>query len=46
MGEIISEGRMLLQKIETVENPADLLTKVVTEIKFNNCLDFINIAKH
>ena len=43
--EIISEGRILLQKIEAVENPIDLLTKVVTSIKFNNCLDLTNIVK-
>ena len=43
--EIISEGRILLQKIDAIENPIDLLTKVVTAIKFNNCLDLTNIAK-
>ena len=43
--EIISERRILLQKIETAENPIDMLTKMVTTIKFNNCLDFINILK-
>ena len=43
--EIISERQTLHQKIETTENPADLLTKVVTTIKFNNCLELINIAK-
>ena len=43
--EIISEGRILLQKIETVKIPIDLLTKVVIAIKFSNCLDLINIAK-
>ena len=43
--EIISEGRILLQKIGTAENPAYILTKVVTTIKLNHCLDFISIAK-
>ena len=43
--EIISEGRILLKKIGTADNPADMLTKVVTMIKFNHCLDLINIAK-
>ena len=43
--EIISEGRIFIKKIETVENLADLLTKVVTAIKFNHCLDLINIVK-
>ena len=45
MQRIISEGRVLLQKIEVVTNPADLLTKVVTTIKLNHCLDLINIVK-
>ena len=43
--EIISEGRILFQKIETIENPVDMLTNMVTTIKFNHCLDLINIAK-
>ena len=43
--KIISEGRILLQKIKSVENPTNLLTKVVTTIKFNHCLDLINIVK-
>ena len=43
--EIIEEGRVLVQKIKTDDNPADMLTKVVTTIKFNHCLDLINIAK-
>ena len=45
MLEIISEARILLKNIEVVENIADFLTKVVTMIKFNHCLDLINIAK-
>ena len=43
--EIISERRILLQKIGTIENHVDMLIKVVTWIKFNHCLDLINIAK-
>ena len=43
--EIIEEGRVLVQKIKTDENPADMLTKVMTTIKSNHCLDLINIAK-
>ena len=33
--EIIEEGEVLVQKIKTDDNPADMLTKVVTMIKFN-----------
>ena len=43
--EIIEEGVVLVQKIKTDDNPADMLTKVVTTIKFNHCLHLINIAK-
>ena len=43
--EFIEEGGVLVQKIKTDDNPADMLTKVVTTIKFNHCLDLINIAK-
>ena len=43
--EIIEEGGVLVQKIKTDDNPTDMLTKVVTTIKFNHCLDLINIAK-
>ena len=43
--EIIEEGGVLVQKIKTGDNLADMLTKVVTTIEFNHCLDFINIVK-
>ena len=43
--EIIEEGGVLVQKIKTDDNPADMLTEVVTTIKFNHCLDLINIEK-
>ena len=43
--EIIEEGGVLVQKIKTDDNLADMLTKVVTTIKFNHCLDLINIVK-
>ena len=43
--EIIEEGGVLVQKIKTDDNLTDMLTKVVTMIKFNHCLDLINIAK-
>ena len=43
--QIISEGRILLHDIGTAENPANMSTKVVMTIKFNHCLDLINIVK-
>ena len=43
--EIIEECGVLIQKIKTNDNPADMLTKVMTTIKFNHCLNLINIVK-
>ena len=42
--EIVEDGNVLLQKVSTVENPADMLTKVVSGIKFQHCLNLINIS--
>ncbi|KAI3473517.1 hypothetical protein Pfo_031396 [Paulownia fortunei] len=41
--EILEEGNIHLQKIHTTENPADMMTKVVTTVKFKHCLDLTNI---
>jgi hypothetical protein len=41
--EILEEEEILLQKIHTAENPADMLTKVVTKAKFEHCLNLVNI---
>ncbi|PSS08126.1 Endonuclease [Actinidia chinensis var. chinensis] len=43
--EILNEGDVLLEKISTKDNPADMLTKVVSGIKFKHCLDLINISE-
>ncbi|KAL0433193.1 UNVERIFIED_CONTAM: Retrovirus-related Pol polyprotein from transposon TNT 1-94 [Sesamum latifolium] len=43
--EILEEGGVKIQKIRTTENPADMLTKIVTAIKFKFCLDLINLVK-
>ena len=42
--EIIEEGGVLVQKIKTDDNSADMLTKVVTTIKFNHCLDTVALS--
>ncbi|KAE8661311.1 hypothetical protein F3Y22_tig00113726pilonHSYRG00149 [Hibiscus syriacus] len=42
--EILEEGRVIIQKIRTTENPADMLTKVVIAVKFKHCLDLVNIV--
>ena len=35
--EILNESDIYLQKIHRKENPADMLTKVVSGVKFANC---------
>lgn len=44
--EIIEEGGVVIQKIHTTENPADMLTKTVNSIKFEHCLNLINTVKN
>lgn len=43
--EILEEGDILLQKIGTTDNPADMMTKVVTGVKFQHCLDLIHLSQ-
>ncbi|KAM2761386.1 hypothetical protein COP1_025857 [Malus domestica] len=43
--EVINEGDILLQKIGTADNPADMLTKPVSLHKFKHYLDLIDICK-
>ena len=44
--EIIEDSGVIMQKIHTTDNPADMLTKVVTTVKFQHCLNLINIVEH
>ena len=37
---------VIMQKIHTTDNPADILTIVVTVVKFQHCLNLINIVEH
>ena len=43
--ELIATGDVILEKVHTSENAADMLTKTVTADKFKHCLDLINIFK-
>lgn len=43
--KILEEGEILLQKIQTKENPADMMTKVMKVVKFKHCLNLINILQ-
>ena len=42
--EILNEGDVLLEKISTTDNPADMMTNVVSGVKFQHYLDLINIS--
>ena len=41
--DVIEEGNISLLKVHTNENPADMLTKVVSGSKFQHCLKLLNI---
>ena len=43
--ELVSSGELLLEKVHTSENAADMLTKPVTVDKFKHCLDLVNISR-
>ena len=43
--ELVSSDELLIEKIHTFENAADMLTKPVTTEKFKHCLDLINIFR-
>lgn len=42
--EIFKENKILLKKI-TIENPANMMIRVMITIKFNQCLNLINILQ-
>ena len=42
--ELVSSGKLLLEKVHTFENAADMLTKPVTIDKFKHCLNFISVS--
>jgi hypothetical protein len=43
--ELVATSELLLEKIHTPENAADMLTKPVTADKFKHCLDLINVSR-
>ena len=40
--EVISNQEVLVDKIHTNHNPADMLTKAVPQVKFKHCLELLN----
>nr|CAN77425.1 hypothetical protein VITISV_041980 [Vitis vinifera] len=45
ISELVSSGELLLEKVHTSENAADMLTKPVTTKKFKHCLNLINVSR-
>ena len=43
--DVLDEGDVMLEKIHTTDNPADMLTKVVSGVKFGHCLELLNILQ-
>ncbi|KAL4312354.1 hypothetical protein GQ457_01G013740 [Hibiscus cannabinus] len=43
--ELIASGEILLQKVHTANNAADMLTKTVVTDKFKHCLGLLNVCK-
>ena len=43
--ELVVTGELLLEKIHTSENVADMLTKPITADKFKHCLDLTNVSR-
>jgi hypothetical protein len=43
--ELVATGELLLEKIYTSENAADMLTKPITADKFKHCLYLTNVSR-
>ena len=43
--DVVAEGSVIVEKVHTDDNPADMATKAVTGIKFQHCCDLINVVK-
>ncbi|PHT35729.1 hypothetical protein CQW23_23429 [Capsicum baccatum] len=43
MREIISHGDIVVRKISTHDNPADMMTKTIPSVKFEHFLDLVSV---
>jgi hypothetical protein len=43
--ELVGTGELLLEKIHTSENAADMLTKPITANKFKHCLNLTKVSR-
>jgi hypothetical protein len=44
--ELVATSELLLEKIHTYENAADMLMKPITADKFKHCLDLTNVSRY
>ena len=42
--DIISSGKVMVEKIHTDDNLADIITKPLTTIKFRKCLNLMGVT--
>ena len=42
--DVVSQGKVSVEKIHTDDNPVDMITKPVSGIKFDKCLNLINVT--
>ena len=42
--DVVSRGIVSVEKVHTDDNPADMLTKPMTDVKFKHCLDLVSVA--
>jgi hypothetical protein len=42
--EVVTWGGIIVKKIATAENPADMLTKPIPVLKIKHCLDLIGVC--
>ena len=45
IGSVLEDGQLKLEKIHTSQNPADMLTKVVTKEKLSTCSVSVGIQE-
>jgi hypothetical protein len=41
--DVVAEGKIIVEKVHTDENPADMLTKPLSNTKFKHCLNLVGI---
>jgi len=42
--DVLEDGDIEVKKIHTKDNPADMLTKMITRVKFNHCKNLLRIV--